>query len=98
MPIDASEVLRIARLARLRVGEREAERLARELDRIVEHIDQLREVELPEDAEALTYFDTDVHRDDRAGECLDREAALRNAPETDGTFFLVPKIVEKEEP
>jgi aspartyl-tRNA(Asn)/glutamyl-tRNA(Gln) amidotransferase subunit C len=96
MPIDASEVLRIALLARLHVGAKEAERLARDLDRIVEHIDRLREVPLPEDALALTYFDADVHREDRAAPCLAREDALRNAPETDGTFFVVPKIVEKE--
>ena len=54
-------------------------------------------IEPPDDAEALTYFDTDVTRDDRAGPGLDHDEALRNAPDHDGTFFLVPKIVEKDE-
>jgi len=97
MAIDPAEVLRIARLARLKVDPEEARRLAKDLDRIVGHIDSLRSVKLPEGAESLTYFGRDVHRPDEAGECLPREDALRNAPMQDGDFFLVPKIVDKEE-
>jgi len=97
MSIDTAEVLRIARLARLQMEEAEAAALADDLGRIVDYIDQLKEVELPADAESLTYFDTDVHREDRSAESLPREEALRNAPETDGESFLVPPIVDKEE-
>lgn len=97
MAIDPREVLRIARLARLHVDEDEARRLAKDLERIVGHIDSLRAVKLPEGAEALTYFGSDVHRPDEARDCLPREDALRNAPMQDGDFFLVPKIVDKEE-
>ena len=97
MPIDSTEVLRIAKLARLHMEEAEASALAGDLARIVEYIDQLKEVELPPDAESMTYFDTDVHREDRSGESLDREDALRNAPESDGETFLVPPIVDQGE-
>jgi len=97
MSIDTAEVLRIAHLARLRIGNEEAAALAQDLDRIVGYIDLLREVDLPDDAESLTYFDTDVHREDRSAECLSREDALRNAPETDGERFIVPRIVSREE-
>jgi len=34
-------------------------------------------------------------RADELGECLDRELALANAPESDGTFFKVPKVIER---
>lgn len=97
MPIDATEVLRIAKLARLHIEPAEAASLAKDLERIVESIDQLSEVELPADAESLTYFDSDVHREDRASEGLSRESALRNAPETDGERFCVPQIVDKDD-
>jgi len=97
MTIDTAEVLRIARLARLQIDEAEAAALAGDLGRIVDYIDQLKEVDLPDDAESLTYFDTDVHREDRSGESLDREEALRNAPESDGEAFLVPPIVDPGE-
>lgn len=97
MSIDVEEVLRIARLARLRIDRDEAAALAADLDRIVAAIDQLKEVELPDDAESLTYFDSDVHREDRAAECLPRDEVLRNAPETDGERFIVPQILETDD-
>jgi len=97
MAIGRDEVLRIARLARLRIDPEEAERLAGDLDRIVAYIDSLKEVDLPADAESLTYFDRDVVREDGASFGLLHEDALRNAPETDGTFFLVPQIVDRSE-
>jgi len=97
MAIDPAEVLRIARLARLKVDPDEARRLAKDLERIVGHIDSLKAVKLPEGAEALTYFGKDVHRLDDPRACLAKEDALRNAPMEDGEFFLVPKIVDKEE-
>jgi len=97
MPIDPAEVSRIARLARLRVDPDEARRLAKDLERIVGMIDSLKTVKLPEGAESLTYFGQDAHRQDEPGECLEKADALRNAPIQDGDFFLVPKIVDKEE-
>ena len=97
MAIDPAEVLRIARLARLKVEPDEATRLAKDLDRIVAHIDSLKAVRLPEGAEALTYFGKDVLRADEPRGCLAKEDGLRNAPIQDGDFFLVPKIVDKEE-
>jgi aspartyl-tRNA(Asn)/glutamyl-tRNA(Gln) amidotransferase subunit C len=97
MAIDPAEVLRIARLARLKVEPAEAARLAKDLERIVAHIDSLRAVQLPAGAESLTYFGNDVHRADEPRAGLAKEDALRNAPMEDGDFFLVPKIVDKEE-
>ncbi len=97
MAIDPAEVLHIARLARLKVEPDEAKRLAKDLDRIVGFIDSLKAVKLPEGAESLTYFGRDVHRPDEPRACLAKEDALRNGPIQDGDFFLVPKIVDKEE-
>lgn len=34
-------------------------------------------------------------REDEPRPCLPRDEALRNAPETDGTFFKVPKVIER---
>ncbi|MHC4224176.1 MAG: Asp-tRNA(Asn)/Glu-tRNA(Gln) amidotransferase subunit GatC [Planctomycetota bacterium] len=97
MPIDADEVRRLAKLARLELDEAEVGRLQKDLQRIVELVDAIREVPLAPDADSLTYFDSDVHREDRSGECLPQEDALFNAPETDGQFFLVPRILDPEE-
>ena len=97
MPIDPGEVQRIAKLARIRIETKEAHMLAHDLERIVAAIDELKEVELPDDAESLTYFDSDVHREDRNGESLTADEALRNAPASDGELFCVPRILEADE-
>jgi aspartyl/glutamyl-tRNA(Asn/Gln) amidotransferase C subunit len=34
-------------------------------------------------------------RPDEPGPCLPRYEALRNAPMSDGTFFKVPKVIER---
>ena len=94
MPIDGDEVRRVARLARLEIDDAEVARLVRDLRGIVDLVDTLKSVDLPDD-DANAYFDTDVHREDRTGPCLDRDEALLNAPETDGEFFFVPRIVDK---
>ncbi len=97
MAIDPKEVRHIADLSRIDLDDDEVTRLGGDLERVVDYIDQLKKAELPADAESLTYFDADVHRKDRSGECLDSDDALRNAPEQDGMYFLVPKVVERDE-
>jgi aspartyl-tRNA(Asn)/glutamyl-tRNA(Gln) amidotransferase subunit C len=37
-----------------------------------------------------------VYRRDEVGPPLAREAALQNAPQTDGEYFLVPRIIETD--
>jgi aspartyl-tRNA(Asn)/glutamyl-tRNA(Gln) amidotransferase subunit C len=34
-------------------------------------------------------------REDEQRPCLPREEALKNAPNSDGTFFKVPKVIER---
>ena len=97
MPIEPDEVRHVARLSRLEATSEEMDSLAGDLQKIVSYIDRLQEVELSPDDEALTYFDADVHREDRTASGLEREDALRNAPDADGEFFLVPKILAKDE-
>ena len=93
--ITREEVERIAGLARLSLGDEEAERLTGELDTILDYVD------------ALAALDTDgvepsAHsrvlatplREDRAERGLAPDAALRNAPDAAGTTFRVPKVIE----
>jgi aspartyl-tRNA(Asn)/glutamyl-tRNA(Gln) amidotransferase subunit C len=39
---------------------------------------------------------SNVFRADEIAPSLPREAALKNAPKTDGQFFLVPQILDAE--
>ncbi len=89
------EVQRVAVLARLKLSESELDSLTADLGKILEHIDQLNELQT-EDVEPMVHaieFEN-VFRADEIRESLPREAALSNAPKTDGRCFLVPQILE----
>ena len=89
------EVQRVAVLARLKLSESELDSLTADLGKILEHIDQLKELQT-EDVEPMVHaieFEN-VFRADEIRESLPREAALSNAPKTDGRCFLVPQILE----
>ncbi len=96
--ITREEVERIAALARLSLSNDEAERMAAELDTILGYVEALAEV----DTEGIAPTSHAISlatplREDRGGPSLDPEVALANAPEREGTAFVVPKVIEAEQ-
>ena len=95
MSIDQATVRHIARLARIRVSEDEAQRLESELSSILTWVEQLGEVDTS-DVEPMTSV-IDVEMKQRQDEVTDGGIAddvVGNAPQRDNHFFLVPKVVE----
>ena len=93
--ISREAVEHAARLARLQLGEPELERMREQLSGILEYVDKLgtldtASVEPTSHAVPLV----NVMRDDEAEPSLPREAMLANAPDPDGEFFRVPRIIE----
>jgi aspartyl-tRNA(Asn)/glutamyl-tRNA(Gln) amidotransferase subunit C len=92
--IDPNEVREIAQLARLRLDDAEIARLAGELDAVLTHIEELRQLDT-EGIEPMTHavpFACPL-REDAVGAMLEPDQALANAPARDGGFFQVPRIV-----
>jgi aspartyl-tRNA(Asn)/glutamyl-tRNA(Gln) amidotransferase subunit C len=89
------EVAKVALLGRLELSDDELERMTSQLARVIEYVDILNEVDT-ERVEPLAHPIelANVFRDDVETECLSREAALANAPKTDGRFFVVPAILD----
>src|SRR5712691_9772627 len=95
MSVDAATVRRIAHLARIAVAEDEVEHLKGELNAILAFVEQLSEVNV-EGVEPMTSV-TPMDVKKRADEVTDGgipDDIVRNAPATEGHFFLVPKVVE----
>ncbi len=91
--ISREEVEHVARLARLRFSEEESERLQAELSRIIDYINQLRELDLagvPPTAHAVNL--TNVFRPDAVEPGLSQAEALANAPAVERGHFLVPRM------
>ena len=95
MSVDAATVRRIAHLARIAVKESEVPHLQGELNAMLDFVEQLGEVNV-EGVEPMTSV-TPMEMKKRRDVVNDGEIAddiVRNAPEAQGHFFLVPKVVE----
>ena len=93
--ITIQEVEHVAKLARLEFNEDEKKRLAEQLGRILDYIDQLNEMDTT-DIEPTSHVIPvkNVVRPDVVKPSLSRDEALANAPSNVGGLFEVPKIVE----
>jgi len=91
------DVLKVARLARLKLSEGELDDFTEKLGSVLAYVDSLNEVDT-EDVEPMVHAVelSNVFRADEVTPSLPREAALSNAPKTDGQFFLVPQILDAE--
>ncbi len=95
MAIPIEEVKRVAELARLRFTEEELNRMAGELEKILAYVRKLEEVDTS-DVEPMSHVHDDAGRlrEDDVERRINRDEALSNAPDTDGKFFRVPKVIE----
>jgi aspartyl-tRNA(Asn)/glutamyl-tRNA(Gln) amidotransferase subunit C len=96
MPVSLKDVEKIADLARLYITEEEKEKYTRQLNVILEYMEQLNKVDTS-NVEPLSHpFElTNVFRDDEVQPSLPVDEALKNAPEKSGNYFKVPKVINK---
>jgi aspartyl-tRNA(Asn)/glutamyl-tRNA(Gln) amidotransferase subunit C len=95
MKVDSEALQKIAHLARLEVSPEEETDLLNSLNGVLTWMEQLSEVDTS-GVEPLTHIsaETNLLREDVVGNHLPREQALANAPQHDGQFFEVPKVLE----
>lgn len=105
--VTEKDVSYVADLAHLDLTAEERARMLKDLNSILDYIDRLNQLdtgdvepmaqvanrygERKDQADGFSY----AMRADELQPCLPREEALRNAPASDGTFFKVPKVIER---
>lgn len=95
MKLTREEVARVAVLARLRLTPEEEAEITDQLDRILVYMDKLAEIDTSNVQPFSHAADAaSALREDRVTNRPDPDALLSNAPDRDGTFFKVPKILE----
>ena len=94
--IDKSQVKKVAKLARLDLSEAEIEEFAGQLNAIIDYVERMNTLNT-EGVEPMAHClpVSNVFRDDIIKESLGTEKTLANAPQSDGPFFKVPKILEE---
>lgn len=105
--VSDKDVSYVAELANLELTPEERTRMLKDLNSILGYIDRLNELDTSDvepmaqvasrhgqrkdQADGFVY----AMREDVPRPCLPHEEALKNAPQTDGTFFKVPKVIER---
>jgi aspartyl-tRNA(Asn)/glutamyl-tRNA(Gln) amidotransferase subunit C len=108
MKVTEKDVAYVADLANLELTESERGVMLRDLNSILEYIDRLNQLDttdVPPMAQVSDRFGVGdgsgrfaASREDileGLRKSLPHEVALENAPQTDGTFFKVPKVIER---
>jgi aspartyl-tRNA(Asn)/glutamyl-tRNA(Gln) amidotransferase subunit C len=95
MKLSRESVQRIAILAGLRLTAGEESEITEQLDRVLSYVDKLNEL----DTANIELFTHDIDnlsalREDKLTNQPNTDALLANAPDRDGNFFKVPKIIE----
>jgi aspartyl-tRNA(Asn)/glutamyl-tRNA(Gln) amidotransferase subunit C len=95
MSVDTATVRRIAHLARIAVADDEVEHLRGELNAMLAFVEQLSEVNVDgvEPMTSVTPMAMKM-REDVVNDGGIADDIVKNAPEREGHFFLVPKVVE----
>ena len=86
----------LAKLSHLSFSEQERKEIRADLQEMISFIEKLKEVNT-DGVTPLLHMSSNVNmlREDVVQGSVSREEALKNAPETDGTFFKVPKVIKK---
>ncbi len=82
-------------MARLKLSDTEIDSLTTQMGKILGFVESLNEVQT-DGVEPMVHAMElrNVFREDQARPSLPREEALKNAPKTDGKYFLVPQIID----
>jgi len=93
--IDQAQVRKVARLSRLDLTEAEVEEFTGQLSAILDYVAKMNELDT-DNVEPLAHClpVSNVFRADSVKESLGTEKTLANAPQRDGEFFKVPKILD----
>jgi aspartyl-tRNA(Asn)/glutamyl-tRNA(Gln) amidotransferase subunit C len=97
MKIDREQVRKVAHLARLELTEAETEQFTTQLSSMLDYFEQLSELDTTDVLPTTRAIDvSNITRPDDLEPFANRAAILDGAPDQDGDFFRVPKIMSEE--
>ena len=95
MSIDKDTVKHISKLARISLDEKKADALSKDLTSIMTFIEKLNKLNTDKTKPLTSIIDASLKS--RADEVKDgkiRDQILKNSPEKNEEFFVVPKVIE----
>ena len=96
MQVDNKLVSHLAHLSRLNVAPEKMDKLVADMQDLVGFVEKLNELDTTGTEPLMHMGDSmNVLRSDEVKGSIDRTAALKNAPDQNGEFFKVPKVINK---
>jgi aspartyl-tRNA(Asn)/glutamyl-tRNA(Gln) amidotransferase subunit C len=101
--VTVGDLRRVAELANLELSADEEASMLRDLNSILDHVAQLNGLDtsstpaMAQVSEILTGESaaSTLYREDEERPCLDRSRVMAGAPDSDGVYFRVPKVIER---
>ena len=95
MSIDKDTVKHISKLARISLDENKVESLSKDLTSIMKFIENLNEINTEKTAPLTSIINASLKsRKDEVKDGKIRDQILKNSPEKNDEFFVVPKVIE----
>ena len=96
MNINKETIYKVADLARIEIGEQEADTLQADMNKILTFMEKLNELDTT-NVEPLIYMNPEMNvwREDVVKQDLTVAEGLKNAAKHNEEFFFVPKILDK---
>ncbi|MCE2655801.1 MAG: Asp-tRNA(Asn)/Glu-tRNA(Gln) amidotransferase subunit GatC [Sediminibacterium sp.] len=96
MQVDNKLVSHLAHLSRLNVAPEKMDKLVADMQDLVGFVEKLNELDTTGTEPLMHMGDSfNVLRSDEVKGSIDRTTALKNAPDHNGEFFKVPKVINK---
>ncbi|MBV9332497.1 MAG: Asp-tRNA(Asn)/Glu-tRNA(Gln) amidotransferase subunit GatC [Candidatus Eremiobacteraeota bacterium] len=94
MASETIDIRYVAKLAALALTNDEVETFGRQLNDLLEHVNALSRLDIQSVAATAQVVESrNVMREDTPRPCLDRDRVLAQAPQRQGAFFRVPRII-----
>ncbi len=95
MEFDKKSLLKLGKLARISISDDKLNNLSKDLNSILEFVDQLKEIKTDQVDPTSNSLNQKLEvRDDKVVNKNSTEDVLENAPEKEMDFFVVPKVIE----
>ncbi|MBC5816258.1 MAG: Asp-tRNA(Asn)/Glu-tRNA(Gln) amidotransferase subunit GatC [Candidatus Eremiobacteraeota bacterium] len=97
MSSDKIDIRYVAKLARIALTDDEVQRFGQQLGDLLEHVNVISKLDTDSiPATAQVVESRNVEREDEVRPCLDRKTVLSMAPQAQGSFFRVPRIIAED--
>lgn len=96
MVVNDALIEKLAHLSRLEFNSKEKNEIKNDLQKMIAFVEKLNELDIS-GVDPLLHMTDEVNvlREDEVKGSVSREEALKNAPDHDGIYFKVPKVIKK---